>query len=371
MDPATIAKQLMRMENDLFQKILPSDYVTWKNHYKISDWCQSVILFAKSDEVESRALIVMFFVRIAEECLRMRSFSTAYTIVAGLVTDFILGLSYTWRLVDKRTKISLKQISEIVTDVDKCKSALGRDSQALPILTAHLRELRRAHGGLDPYVVQDAEQLINFQNFEALWGSIKAITKYKVQVSKDPTASAYLDYAFSQLKDGEALQHLFKTRSEELKREEGRFYEAWLSELFEYRVNGTSPRDSTGYQPKVSGCYNPPCSNSVYNLRSDAPSLFARYKPKQQAMEDSTLREAVDESENMLLEIRWYIMEWADLNHVKSIMRQNRISADLNALNQTIDTHVVKFQHAMDLFRQQGWRDAKTMFVQFIAAAVY
>ncbi|KAG9126582.1 hypothetical protein FRC07_002890 [Ceratobasidium sp. 392] len=243
LDAATIAKQLMRMESDLFQKILASDCAAWvknvadeqllnlprfmKNNYKIADWCQSMILFMDSNEIERRAQMITFLRRVAEECLKHRSFSTAHAIMAGLSTDFINGLGYTWRLVDKRTKDSLKQISLIVSDEDNYKSILDSDPQApaVPILSIHLRDLRRRYKEMNTHVEVDGELLVNFQKFEEVWKSIKAIVKYKnppPDIPKEPITAAYLEFELSKIEDGERLQQQFKTRSEELKRKEQR-----------------------------------------------------------------------------------------------------------------------------------------------------
>lgn len=88
--------------------------------------------------------------------------------MAGLSTDFINGLGYTWRLVNKNTKDSLKQISLIVSDVDNYKKALGSDPQApvVPILTIHLQDLRRCYRELETHIVVGGESLVNFQKFE-------------------------------------------------------------------------------------------------------------------------------------------------------------------------------------------------------------
>ncbi|KAG8689754.1 hypothetical protein FRC11_000801 [Ceratobasidium sp. 423] len=82
LDPATVAKQLMKIESDLFQKILPSDCATrlknisdeallniprfFKNNYRVEDWCLSLILFIDANEIEKRAQAITFLKRVAE-----------------------------------------------------------------------------------------------------------------------------------------------------------------------------------------------------------------------------------------------------------------------------------------------------------------
>ncbi|KAG8711200.1 hypothetical protein FRC08_016200 [Ceratobasidium sp. 394] len=86
------------------------------------------------------------------------------------------------------------------------------------------------------------------------------------------------------------------------------------------------------------------------------------------------MREAVAELDEILLKVKWRIIEWANLDRVKSIMGQNRIAADLGAFNQTIDTYITTFrilpftelkhqQREMDLCCQQDWQDGKNMFL--------
>jgi hypothetical protein len=87
--------------------------------------------------------------------------------MAGLTTDFISGLSYTWRLLDKRTKDSLKQINTIVSNENNYRAAIDSDSApTVPILTVHLRDLRRSYKDIQTHVVENGEELINFQKFE-------------------------------------------------------------------------------------------------------------------------------------------------------------------------------------------------------------
>ncbi|QRV76372.1 RasGEF domain protein [Ceratobasidium sp. AG-Ba] len=238
----SIAKELMRIEGDLFRNCLPRDCAAcvnniaselpqslalfMKNNYKIVDWCQSVILLDSSD-IEQRANAIVFLVRVAEECIKIRAFSTAHAIVAGLSTDFIKNLGYTWRLVDKRTRASLEDISTLVSNAESYKSALNSnlESPTVPILAIHLRELQRTYHGMETHVIVDQEPLVNFQKFEEVWKSVNSIMQYKspqLNILRDPTTSAYLTYQLSKVDGGIELQNQFKIRSDELKTTEQR-----------------------------------------------------------------------------------------------------------------------------------------------------
>ncbi|KAF8610189.1 hypothetical protein BDV93DRAFT_540063 [Ceratobasidium sp. AG-I] len=243
LDPSAVAKQLMRMENELFQKILPSDIAAWvknvedeqlqnlprfvENNYKIADWCQSTILFIDSNEIEKRAQMIVLFRKIAEECMKIRAFSSAHAILAGLTTDFINGLNYTWKLVDKRTKDSLKQISLSLTDEKNYREIIDGEPQlpAIPILMIHLRELRRLYKEMQTHVTQGNMELVNFQKFHDVWNSIKQILRYQrpqAVIARDSMPATYLEYTFSQINSGVELQQRFNARSEELRVKEQR-----------------------------------------------------------------------------------------------------------------------------------------------------
>ncbi|KAG8699715.1 hypothetical protein FRC09_006445 [Ceratobasidium sp. 395] len=200
---------------------------TVTNYAQIRDWCQSRILLTRPNQIGLRAQYITYFTRVAEECLQMGSFSTAHAITMGLSSDSVMGLTFTWQLVNKRTKDSLKHISSIVTDTSNYMTNLQSDSQAtsVPILTIHLLELRKAHEKLAAYIVEDGEQLINFRAFEELWRNVKEVVKYKVPegyIPRDPVVSEYLDYAFSQVQDGP--DRLLEDRIAKLAREEKWFY---------------------------------------------------------------------------------------------------------------------------------------------------
>ncbi|KAG8782250.1 hypothetical protein FRC12_021038 [Ceratobasidium sp. 428] len=267
LDETAIAQQLMLMESELFQKIRASDYATWvknvadersrnlsrffKNNYKIADWCQSMILFISSNDIEGRANTIGFFGRVAAVCLQIRSFSTAHAIMAGLTTDFINGLEYTWRLVDKRTKESLKQLSLILSDEAKYKGLLDSDSgaPAVPILSIHLRDLR-CYKEVETYIEVDRNMLVNFQTFEEVRRSIKAITKYKTlvpNIQRESVTAAYLEFELSKIGGGVDVQSRLKARSDRLRSKERRDYD--LKRFGTAHVGFQPPKDKYSNRP--------------------------------------------------------------------------------------------------------------------------
>ncbi|ELU44768.1 RasGEF domain-containing protein [Rhizoctonia solani AG-1 IA] len=243
LDAAAVAKQLMRIESNLFQKILPSDCATrlknisdeellniprfFKNNYRVEDWCLSLILFIDSNDIEKRAQAITFLKRVAEESLKIRSFSSAHAIMSALTHAHVNGLEYTWRLVDRRVKEGLKQMSQLLSDVDKYKNALNSNLQlpSVPILSIHLRDLSRTYKELQTQVVVEGEELVNFQKFTEVWKSIKELMKYQLprpDIPQDDKASAYLEYVFAQIDGNSGLQDQLKAKSEELHRREKR-----------------------------------------------------------------------------------------------------------------------------------------------------
>ncbi|KAG8735536.1 hypothetical protein FRC12_018024, partial [Ceratobasidium sp. 428] len=74
-------------------------------------------------------------------------------------------------------------------------------------------------------------------------------------------------------------------------------------------------------------------------LAKRCAELVSMLREEQQSMENSRLREAVDELEEVLLKVRKRVIEWANLNRVKSFMRQDQIATDISVFNETLDTH--------------------------------
>ncbi|KDN51718.1 hypothetical protein RSAG8_00266, partial [Rhizoctonia solani AG-8 WAC10335] len=259
LNPAVVAKQLMRVESDLFQRILPSDCAArlknivdeellniprfFKNNYRVEDWCLSLILFIDANEIEKRAQVITFLKRVAEiekraqvitflkrvaeESLKLRAYSSAHAVMSALTHVYVNGLEYTWRLVDRRVKEGLKQMSQLLSNVDKYKENLNSNLQlpSVPILSIHLRDLSRTYREMQTQVIVDGEELVNFQKFTEVWKSIKELMKYQLprpDIARDPMTAGYLEHAFAQIDGNTGLQDELKAKSEELHRKEVR-----------------------------------------------------------------------------------------------------------------------------------------------------
>ena len=87
--------------------------------------------------------------------------------MSALTHAHVNGLDYTWRLVDKKTKESLKQMSQLLSDTEKYKAALDSDLQqpSVPILRIHLRDLSRTYKEMQTQVRVGGEELVNFEKF--------------------------------------------------------------------------------------------------------------------------------------------------------------------------------------------------------------
>jgi hypothetical protein len=87
--------------------------------------------------------------------------------MSALTHDYVNGLEYTWRLVEKRVKEALKQLSLLLSDEDKYKEELNSNLQlpSVPILRIHLRDLSRSYKEMQTQVRYEGEDLVNFQKF--------------------------------------------------------------------------------------------------------------------------------------------------------------------------------------------------------------
>ncbi|KAG9122675.1 hypothetical protein FRC07_000856, partial [Ceratobasidium sp. 392] len=135
-------------------------------------------------------------------------------------------------------------------------------------------------------------------------------------------------------------------------------------------------------------------------LAERCAKLLNVLRDEQQSMEESGLRDAADELEEYvesvdrfwfrslnspgstraLLKVRKRFTEWANLNRMKWFMRQDQIATDISIFNETLDTHVTKFQIVssielnrqqgkIDLYRQHDQEEVTETFVQVSIAA--
>lgn len=87
--------------------------------------------------------------------------------MSALTHDYVNGLEYTWRLVEKRVKDGLKQMSLLLSDEDKYKAKVDSEPQlpCVPILRIHLRDLSRSYREMQTQIQYEGEDLVNFQKF--------------------------------------------------------------------------------------------------------------------------------------------------------------------------------------------------------------
>jgi hypothetical protein len=59
-----------------------------------------------------------------------------------------------------------------VSNEDNYRAAIDSDPQApaVPILMVHLRDLRRSYKEMQSHIVENGEELVNFQKFEEVRG---------------------------------------------------------------------------------------------------------------------------------------------------------------------------------------------------------
>lgn len=121
-----IAHQMIYIDNKLFRGMKFSDFLH-KNFESPTNspgftlmmqrfnlwggWVASAIVSEKS--LTSRARIIAFFINVAQVCLEMQAFNTAYGVIAGLGNSSVERLKATWGLVDKDVLEQYENLQEV------------------------------------------------------------------------------------------------------------------------------------------------------------------------------------------------------------------------------------------------------------------
>jgi len=130
-----IANQMIYVDNKLFRRMKLSDFLH-KNFERpptspgftlmmqqFNMWGGWVAREIVSERIlSSRVKIVSFFINVAQVCLEMQAYNTAYGVIAGLGNSSVERLKATWGLIDRDVLARYKNLQEVF---DMCKNYLN------------------------------------------------------------------------------------------------------------------------------------------------------------------------------------------------------------------------------------------------------
>lgn len=131
-DPVEVARQLAIKEYKLFERIQPSELLTKKqrkalrtineevrvvdtfvsNSNELTNWVAEMIL--RSSDAKKRGQTIKFFVQVADQCRKIRNFSSMMAIISALYSATIHRMKRTWATVSSRTCETLESMNQLM-----------------------------------------------------------------------------------------------------------------------------------------------------------------------------------------------------------------------------------------------------------------
>jgi len=211
LEDKAIAEQLTYIDNKLFRAVKFSDLLH-KNFQEASSspgftammrkfnlwggWVATEIVSCER-QVQQRAALIHKFIRIAAICLELRSFNTAYAIVAGLENSSVCRLKITWGHVPKEGQTTfnfLKHVFDMSKNYNNYRTVL---QQANPPLVPYLGLYPKDLFAIEENVPTKQEQgLISLTKLRRLHEIIHPLQEYQLGknyvIKRDSVLQKYL-----------------------------------------------------------------------------------------------------------------------------------------------------------------------------------
>ncbi|KAI0348122.1 ras GEF [Trametopsis cervina] len=161
MDPTTIAEHLCLYEHTFYAKIRPQEWLDWVKvrsgepvanllafcglHDKVAAWVKQSVLW--SDQLNTRADTLDFWIKVAEKCRTMRNFTSMSAITTALSSTVIRRLHLTWAHVGKASHLSsLTQLNDPAGSFHAYRQAQqATDSPCVPFIGMYLTDIVHIH----------------------------------------------------------------------------------------------------------------------------------------------------------------------------------------------------------------------------------
>ncbi|KAF8168726.1 kinase-like domain-containing protein [Pholiota molesta] len=213
--PRDLAIALTLLEGDKYKVLVPSDYIAHLRRHpgynnvqgaytinnKIVFWVKDSILHY--DRVDQRADVLKFFIHTAQECRKLRNFSSVVAIASALHSDPIERLKLTKSAMTFQMQGKLEALEDIINPTANHRGyrnavndtlSIDERDHCIPWLPVHLKELNMVLSRYPITVQVDGRPLINFQRY------IKFMDRIK-EVPGTISAAGQLDYLENQLRN--------------------------------------------------------------------------------------------------------------------------------------------------------------------------
>jgi son of sevenless-like protein len=220
--PNELAIALALLEGDKYKVLVPSDYIAhlrrhaghnnvegaYTTHNKIIFWVKDSVLHY--DTVEKRADVLKFFIHTAQECRKLRNFSSLVAIAIALHSAPIERLKLTKSSLTLQMQGKLQALYDIIDPKSNHRgyrealndvSSIEQRDRCIPWLAIHLKELHLVLQRYPITVRVDGRPLINFQRYLKFMDRVNEVLHYKHPDLEQYRQLGQLDYLENQLRN--------------------------------------------------------------------------------------------------------------------------------------------------------------------------
>ncbi|KAI8894984.1 ras guanine nucleotide exchange factor domain-containing protein [Globomyces pollinis-pini] len=201
LNPLEIARQLTLINSAHFLNISISDLTnqTWLKKETGDSSCQSIndmIRLAKKTttwvvcrivqerDLKRRAIILSFFIEIADHCLKMENYNTAIAIQLAFNTPSIKRLNQTWQYLTPSIRETAMRLKSITDEQDNffnyTKHIQKRETSIIPYLQVHLTQLQTLNNLSDTLMIE-SQPLIHFKKYTDMSVIIQELKTFQGQ----------------------------------------------------------------------------------------------------------------------------------------------------------------------------------------------
>lgn len=199
-DPKTYAAQLTIMEHAYYLRIPVFECLdrAWGTKYCDMGGSPNIAKFiattnnltnyvshaiVQQSEVKIRALLIQYFITVAQHCRELNNFSSMTAIVSALCSSPIYRLKKTWPLVSNECTTILKELNRLM---DSAKNFINyrellrsvKDVACVPFFGVYLSDLTFTFGG-NPDYLHNSNDIINFSKRARIVDIVEEIMSFK------------------------------------------------------------------------------------------------------------------------------------------------------------------------------------------------
>ncbi|KAF8645231.1 hypothetical protein AX16_008058 [Volvariella volvacea WC 439] len=231
-DPQELARQLAIMECNLYCAIQPEEVIDSGQEgtrppvnvravsslsTAITGWVAESIL--DEPDLKKRTQLIRFFIKVANRCVGINNYSTAWSMLAALDSSTISRLQQTWAGVPQKYKNhldALRKLADHSRNYHEYRSRLRNTAPpAVPFLGLYLTDVTFCRAGNPSQrssPLNPDKKLINFNRYHKLARIVQDMQRFQVpyRLVVIPEVQEYLNASFEKAKHHGDLEDLYR-----------------------------------------------------------------------------------------------------------------------------------------------------------------